>query len=149
MRRTACLCLVLSLFLAAGCRKPAAPAAGDGGDPAAPAAGPEESLLDGWVRRLRTQEPRAQAEAVAAIVQIHQAGDDVVPALLAALKDRGTHGPGVWFPGEPNSTREAVVMTLLKLGPAGEAVVETGVVPALAEGLADADAAVREHSAYA
>lgn len=144
--------LCCGLFALIGCSKSAPPqTVVEADSPDAAPDEPTESPMESWVRWMRDkQHPEAQQKAINELVKLHQETDeDPFPLLIGALDHRGTHGLGSHFPGEPGSTREAVVMTLFELGPDAEEVLDTQVLPKLQAGLSDPDPAVREHTIYA
>jgi HEAT repeat protein len=143
MRRRSACALLLAGLLAAGC---------GGGNPkppdavvSGPAAGPTPAeLVEQWVEAT----PRDQAAAAEAVVKLDgEQRAEAARAVAAAIKDKALVPNPV--PGKPGSTREAAVALLLRLGPAGEEALQKEGLPALAEGLKDADPKLRTRTAMA
>ncbi len=105
-------------------------------------------LIRRWAEELKRQNSKDQTDAIAALLRIAKDGHDVISVVVPLAQDRGT-SEGIAKIGEPGSTREAVVMLLRQLGPAGEAALEKQVLPVLIEGLKDESPSVREHTARA
>ena len=145
------LCFLLLCGLLAGCSKDAGPivAVGDPKDNPSDVKAPEEkSTLPLWIKELGKQVPEKQIAAINTIVEISKIGDDVIPSLVEALKDKKNAGAGMHFSNKPNSTREAIVLCLFKLGPKGETAITEHALPLLQQALSDPDSTVREHAAW-
>jgi HEAT repeat protein len=140
------LAVALSL-VAAGCSKKSdAPVkVEDGG--AADGKGPGlGKALDRTIGDLKANSVAKRAAALRGITQFDP--EEAIPSLVEALDDK-TFTEGAVYPGEPNSTREAVVLALLKLGAEGEKALTESGLPVLIKGLKDDSNGVREHTALA
>src|SRR5215216_3455720 len=112
MRHQLHLLALLGLALAGCSKKSAAPAVGDGNDPKVKVT-PAGKDIDKLLAELKSPSVERRAGAVSAFARADPA--EAVSVLIDALADKGiTSGAAV--PGEPNSTREAAVLALLKIG---------------------------------
>lgn len=145
--------LALLSAVALGCGKKPAPAPEPSPEAVKVETRPAEAKEDpgAWrdkqlaALKLRGDARRAAADELSFLVLEDPAAG---PALVEALRDKGTNGGGHTVANQLNSTREAAAVALLKAGPKGEALLREKGLPALREGLADPTPAVREHSAY-
>jgi HEAT repeat protein len=146
MRRFSLAVLALSFALVVGCgKKNAEPDTGPVVPPDDPDTIARLQLL-GALTGTRGDARRAAIDAAAA----RAATDPTMRVqLVAQLRDKSNDGPGKTHPIQITSTREAVVVALLKVGPDGEATLREKGFPILREGLKDPDPAVREHTARA
>jgi HEAT repeat protein len=149
MRRL-CTLSIFSIFLAlTACGKKSAPKVdgdnkGDGGDDKKPKVD-YQAKFDQLMLELKRDEPGRRRAAIAGIVEYK---DEAIPSLIEALADKGV-SKGPLYPGQPGSTREAAVMALVKIGPAGEkALIDTG-LGVLLDGLLDPNPAVLERTIVA
>lgn len=108
-----------------------------------------KSGVTALIRKLKSTSPTSRSDAADELAQEAPTDPQVIPALIAALADKGNRGLGQVFPQEVNSTREAVVIALLKAGPSGERAFDEQALPALIAGLQDTNPAVRQHTAVA
>ncbi|MFO0797052.1 MAG: HEAT repeat domain-containing protein [Gemmataceae bacterium] len=140
--------LVAAAFAAAvGCGKKPEPPPADAGAPDA-AAAPEVPERDRLLTQFKTKRGDPQRKAGDDLAALAEADPAVIDAVVELLRDRTTNGPGTTHPQRVGSTREAAAMLLVRCGPKGEAALKERGLRALAEGLVDKDAAVREHTAY-
>lgn len=147
MRHLAALFVVAAL--AAGCgKKPAAAPVAEAPDPgdATPATGPSER--DKLLVALKTRRGDPQRDAGERLAALAGADPAILDALVELLRDKTTAGAGKTHPSAATSTREAATAALLKCGPAGAAALKDKGFAILRDGLADPDAAVREHTAH-
>jgi len=99
--------------------------------------------IDQVISDLKSKSLGKRASALPKISQ-YESGE-AIPPLLAALREPG-FSENATVVGEPNSTREAAMIALLKFGEPGEkAAVESG-IPILIEGLSDPGPTVRERT---
>jgi HEAT repeat protein len=136
--------IVLFIALSSGCRKKPAP------EPPAtdPATVEAADPLGEVIGKLKSTNPATLSKTVTSLNELEIPPEGV--ARLVELLKQPTHsGAGKYSASEPLSTREAVVMVLLKLGPKGESTLTKDGLPLLREGLKDKDAGAREHTAYA
>lgn len=146
MRRLCTLSILSILLILAACGRKNTPKVdsdnkGDGGDDKKPKVD-YQAKFDQLILELKREEPGRRKGAVAGIVEYK---DEAIPFLIDALADKGV-SKGPVYPGQPGSTREAAVMALLKIGPAGEkALIDTG-LGVLRGGLQESNAAVLEHT---
>ncbi|WP_020473320.1 HEAT repeat domain-containing protein [Zavarzinella formosa] len=108
--------------------------------------GPDVSKLAAALKNTR---PERLQTAIDMAMQIDARGDNPIPTLIEALKDPNSGGLGETLTEKANSTREAAVMALLKLGPKGKTALISDGVNLLKAGLKDAKPTVREHTANA
>jgi len=136
----------LSVLLIVGCSKapPQAEATSE------PTASPDATTAERTrlLAALKGANPKARQEAMEELAAWVESDPPTIAALVELLKDKTTAGPGKTLPTQINSTREAVVRTLLMAGPKGELVLKEQGLAALRAGLTDPSPAIREHTAY-
>ena len=148
MRRHIGSIAILFIALAGGCSKkePAPVVADDNPPDNKGSVEAHDKSKEQAIANLKNKEPEKRALGVRAISQLD--GADAIPVLLEIMADKGFTEWATRV-GEPNSSREAAMLALLKLGAAGEkAAVERG-LPILAAGLKDSNAGVKEHTIVA
>ena len=138
----------LALLLTTACsKKSAAPVVVDKANPEENVEQQDQSSkITSIVSALKSKSLERRSGAIKAIVQYD--ASSAVPVLLDALNDGGVTDGAISL-GEPNSTREAAVLALKKLGQPGEIALTTTGLKTLIDGLQDPAPAVREHTAYA
>src|SRR6478609_3361688 len=126
----------------------------------APQAGPATATTAGTAKEkaydpvqllahLKATTPEKRRRALEMTREMDEAGQDVVPTLLDALKDPGCGPLGSTQPDRPTSTRETAVLSLLELkGKGKKALAEHG-LHTLEAGLRDKKPEVREHTVNA
>ncbi len=97
---------------------------------------------------LKSTNQKTRKEAVDELAEWVDTDPDAVSALLELLKDKNTSGSGRIVATLINSPREAAARALLAGGAKGEAALKEKGLAILRDGLADAQPAVREHTAY-
>lgn len=97
---------------------------------------------------LVTAKGDARAAAIDAAAARAAGDPGMVEVLVELLKDKANAGAGKTHPNQATSNREAAALALQKAGPPGVAALTAKGFPILAGGLADPDAAVREHTAH-
>src|SRR4051812_27263277 len=147
MRRPAFLLVALAA-LPIACNRSAPQA----GPTTATTAGPaKEKAYDPvqLMAHLKATTPEKRRRALEMTREMDEAGQDVVPTLLDALKDPGCGPLGGTLPDRPTSTRETAVLSLLELkGKGKKALAEHG-LHTLEAGLRDKKPEVREHTVNA
>src|SRR5262245_3174159 len=139
--------LALLLALVAGCsKKKSAP--GSDNPPDAPAADTTAAERNNLLAALKGSSEKGRQDAADELAAWVESDPEAVAALLELLKDKTTAGPGKTHPMRVTSTREGAARALAAGGPKGEAALKDRGFAALREGLADAQPAVREHTAY-
>ncbi len=115
----------------------------------------QEPVLQSWTRFLTQAKFNRnvdRATAVKALLewieQNHEPEQTVAASLAAIASHPQTNGLGWYYPGQVNSTTEAVVAVLAQLGPAGEMALDQQVLPSIIEQLESPDPAVRYHMAW-
>ncbi len=152
MRKRICLGLALLpslMILTSGCGKKKAVDPIAILEPAPEQAKPATEVDKSWDKSLADLRGKSVERRAAAIQNITRYdAATAIPALLNLLDDKG-FTEGAILIGIPNSTREAAIIALLKLGPAGEkAALEKG-APVLSVALSHPNADVREHAILA
>ena len=147
MRRPALLLVALAVLPA--CNK------------AGPNAGPAATTSGGLATRdkaydpvqltnnLKGTTPEKRRRAIEMAREMDEAGQDVVPTLLDALKDPGCGPLGGTQVGRPTSTRETAVLALLELKGKGKKALNDQGIKTLEAGLRDRKPEVREHTVNA
>ncbi|MBY0396508.1 MAG: HEAT repeat domain-containing protein, partial [Thermoleophilia bacterium] len=152
MRNLLLLALLVGLV---GCsKKPPAEPPADSGDGVAPRnddAPADTTAKDRayWLNALKGNNFKARQEAADELAVWVETDPETIAALVELLKDKSNAGAGKILPNRINSTREAAATVLLHGGAKGEAALKDKGLAILRDGLADPDAAVREHTAYA
>ena len=142
MRTLTVLLVLLPLAVGCGKKKPPAPEP-DTDAPADPSA--ERTKLFAALKSSRPETVLAAADQLAVLAETDP---EVVKSLVEMLKEKTTAGPGRTRAGQVNSAREAAATALVRIGAKGEAALKSQGLPLLKDGLTDASAAVREHTAY-
>lgn len=149
MRRFPLLCV---LVLAFGCGKKAAQEEADEPAPPPPRSTPPPSPPPpnrvALLKTLQTGKPDARRNASDTLARLADTDAQVIPELIALLKNPTTDPAADIHPGRFNSTREAAAITLLAIGPKGEAALRSQGLPILQAALADPNPAIRRHTAY-
>src|SRR5438552_2891916 len=117
MSRFTSLALLFALALASGCGKKPAPAPESSGTPQAD---PPKEDKAAWrakqLSALRSSNQETRRAAADELSWLVNEDPETGPALLEALKDTSTAGPGQTFSNQLNSTRQAAAVALLKSG---------------------------------
>lgn len=138
----------IGLVLVIGCgKKNAALTEGDGN--AVPPDDPATIARAQLRGRLIATKGDARLAAIDAAASQAATDHATLDMLVDLLKDKGNAGSGKTHPSQITSSREAAALALVKAGPNGQAALTAKGFPLLAAGLADPDAAVREHTAHA
>lgn len=98
---------------------------------------------------LRSPNPQVQAKALERIESFVKSPDELIATFVKACDDPTCGRAGEYQPGAINSVREAAVVGLQKLGPAGQSALLNQALPKLRAGLSDRSEAVLEYTAYA
>lgn len=114
---------------------------GDGGGNPKPQVDYQKKF-DELMVELKHKAPGRRANAIVGIVEFK---DEAIPYLIGALSDKGVSETPAQ-PGQPGSTREAAVIALQRIGPAGEKALINDGLPVLLGGLLESNAAVLEHT---
>jgi HEAT repeat protein len=97
---------------------------------------------------LKSTSPQRRTEAIQKAAELDEEGEDVIPTLLAALKD-STAGPLGKTSDRPDSTRETAVLALLGLKEKGKKALQDSGLKTLEQGLRNEKPNVREHTVNA
>lgn len=144
MRRICLFALGLVVVLGCGKKNADAPEEGKAVPPDDPAAIARAQLRGGLVGT-KGDARLAAIDAAAARAATDPAMLDV---LVELLNDKANAGAGKTHPSQVTSSREAAALALVKAGPNGQTALIAKGFPILSAGLADPDAAVREHTAH-
>ena len=114
-----------------------------------PTAKPALTDAQRLLAELRSANPQVQAQALERIESLAKSPDELIATFIKACDDPACGKAGEYQPGAINSTREAAVVGLQKLGPAGQSALLGQGLAKLRAGLADSNGAVLEYTAYA
>jgi HEAT repeat protein len=149
MRRPALLFGLVLAVVPSACNKSAPKA----GPPSTADAGPavKEKAYDTvqLLTNLKGTTSDQRRRALEITVEMDEAGQDVIPMLLDALKDPGCGSLGGTRQDRPTSTRETAVLALLELEGKGKKALNEHGFRTLENGLKDKKPEVREHTVNA
>jgi HEAT repeat protein len=144
--------LWLILVLAAvplACNKTSQKGGSGSSTTAGPAANQQSAYdLSRLAAELKSTSPSRRTEAIQKAAELDEEGEDVIPTLLAALKD-STAGPLGKTSERPDSTRETAVLALLGLKERGKKALQDSGLKTLEQGLRHEKPNVREHTVNA
>ncbi len=147
MRRLGTFCILCILLTLVACNKnaPAPNVDGGKGNSGGGDSKPKvdyQARFDQLMTELKHKAPGRRGNAIAGIVEFKE---EAIPYLIQALSDNGVSDVPS-YPGLPASTREAAVIALLRIGPAGEKALLGDGLTILIGGLLDPEPAVVEHT---